>query len=82
MFCDLCEQWGSSFGVDRKYFDLYLVWCPGQNKRIAPLSFLHGCRKKATKGLTVLTPEIDCDQTAIGLPPVTSSVFLIADQFW
>jgi hypothetical protein len=21
------------------------VWCPGQNKRIAPLSFLHGCRK-------------------------------------
>jgi hypothetical protein len=23
-----------------------LVWCPGQNKRISPLSFLHGCRKK------------------------------------
>jgi hypothetical protein len=23
-----------------------LVWCPGQNKRIAPLSFLHGCRKR------------------------------------
>jgi hypothetical protein len=25
------------------------VWCPGQNKRIAPLSFLHGCRKKRLK---------------------------------
>jgi hypothetical protein len=21
------------------------VWCPRQNKRIAPLSFFHGCRK-------------------------------------
>jgi hypothetical protein len=25
-----------------------LVWCPGQNKRIAPL-FLHGCRKRRLK---------------------------------
>jgi hypothetical protein len=25
------------------------VWCPGQNKRIAPLSFLHGCRKRRLK---------------------------------
>jgi hypothetical protein len=23
-----------------------LVWCPGHNKRIAPLSFFHGCRKR------------------------------------
>jgi hypothetical protein len=30
------------------------------------------------KGLIALTPEIDCDQTAKGLPPVTSRVFLIA----
>jgi hypothetical protein len=37
-----------------------LVWCPGKNKRIEPHSFFHGCRK-ATKGLTALTPEIDCD---------------------
>jgi hypothetical protein len=28
--------------------------------------------QKATKGLTALTPKIDCNQTAIGLPPVTS----------
>jgi hypothetical protein len=28
-----------------------LVWCPGQNKRIAPLSFLHGCRKRRLKDL-------------------------------
>jgi hypothetical protein len=39
-----------------------LVWCPGQNKRIAPL-----------------TPEIDCNKTVMGLPPVTSAVFLIAN---
>jgi hypothetical protein len=26
-----------------------LVWCPGQNKRIAPLSFLHGYRKRRLK---------------------------------
>jgi hypothetical protein len=26
-----------------------LVWCPGQNKRTAPLSFLHGCPKRRLK---------------------------------
>jgi hypothetical protein len=31
---------------------------------------------KATKGLIALTPEIDYDQTAMGLPPVTSVVFI------
>jgi hypothetical protein len=46
-----------------------LVWWPGQYKRIAPLSIFHGCRK----GLIAFTPEIDCDQTAMGLPPVTSA---------
>jgi hypothetical protein len=30
------------------------------------------------KGLIALTPEMDCDQTAIGLPPVTFVLFLIA----
>jgi hypothetical protein len=53
-----------------------LVSCPGQNKRIAPLSFFHGCQ--ATKGLIALTPEVNCDQTAMGFPPSTSAVFLIA----
>jgi hypothetical protein len=33
---------------------------------------------KATKGLTVLTTEIDCDQTAMSLPLITSAVFLTA----
>jgi hypothetical protein len=28
---------------------LRLVWCPVQNKRIAPLSFFHGCRKRRLK---------------------------------
>jgi hypothetical protein len=36
---------------------------------------------KATKGLTALTPEIDYDQSAIGLPPITSAVLLIANYF-
>jgi hypothetical protein len=31
-----------------------------------------------TKGLTALIPEINCDQAAMGLPPVTSAVFLKA----
>jgi hypothetical protein len=33
---------------------------------------------KAIKGLIAFTPEIDCDQMAIGLPPVISAVFLKA----
>jgi hypothetical protein len=37
---------------------------------------------KATKGLIALTPEIDCDQTTMGSPPVTSAVLLIAIKFW
>jgi hypothetical protein len=37
---------------------------------------------KATKGLITLTPEIDCNKTAMGFPPVTSAVFLIANLFW
>jgi hypothetical protein len=34
------------------------------------------------KGLIALTPEIDCDQTAMGLPPITSAAFIIAKSFW
>jgi hypothetical protein len=34
---------------------------------------------KATKGLIALITEIDCNKTAMGLPPVTSAVFLIAN---
>jgi hypothetical protein len=32
--------------------------------------------------ITALTDEMDCDQTAMGLPSVTSAVFLIAKLFW
>jgi hypothetical protein len=46
------------------------------NKRIAPLPFFHGCMM-----IPAFTPEMDCDQTAIGLP-VTSVVPLIAKAFW
>jgi hypothetical protein len=31
-----------------------------------------------TKGLISFTPKIVCDQTAMGLPPVTFAVLLIA----
>jgi hypothetical protein len=33
---------------------------------------------KVIKGLTALKPEMDCDQTAMGIPPVKFAVFLIA----
>jgi hypothetical protein len=36
---------------------------------------------KTTKGLITLTLEINCDQTPMGLPPVTSAVFLRAKLF-
>jgi hypothetical protein len=35
--------------------------------------------QKATNGLISLTPEIDYNKTAMGLPPVTPAVFLIAN---
>jgi hypothetical protein len=38
--------------------------------------FFHACHK-ATKGLIALSPEMNYDQTAMGLPPATA-VFLIA----
>jgi hypothetical protein len=30
-------------------FIIIIVWCSGQNKRIAPLSFFHGCRNRRLK---------------------------------
>jgi hypothetical protein len=35
-------------------------------------------QKNSTKGLIALTLEIDCDQTAMGFPPDSSVVSLIA----
>jgi hypothetical protein len=34
------------------------------------------------KALTAFSPEIDCNQTAMGLPPVTSAILLVATSFW
>jgi hypothetical protein len=48
--------------------------CPGIDKRNAPLPFFHGYRKR--RGLKAVPPEIDRDQTAMGLPPVKSVVFI------
>jgi hypothetical protein len=51
------------FGTEQKNSNSpFLPWMPSQ----------------ATKELTALTSEVDCDQTAMGLPPVTSAVFDIA----
>jgi hypothetical protein len=36
---------------------------------------------KASKGLTSPPTEMDCDQTVMGLPPVTSAVFRKAKSF-
>jgi hypothetical protein len=40
--------------------------------------FLPWMSQNATKGLIALKTEIHYDQTAMGLPPVTSVVFLVA----
>jgi hypothetical protein len=37
---------------------------------------------KGDQSIEAFTPEIDCDHIAMGLPPVTSAVFLIASEFW
>jgi hypothetical protein len=34
---------------DNIRLSISLVWCPGLNKKIAPLSFFHGCRKRRLK---------------------------------
>jgi hypothetical protein len=47
-----------------------------ENKRMAPLLFSMDDVKD-----DVVKHEIDCDQTAMGLPPVTSVIFLIAKLF-
>jgi hypothetical protein len=47
---------------------------PGQNKRIAPLSVFHGCRKRRLKD--TLTPEIAIRRRRAF--PVTPALFLIA----
>jgi hypothetical protein len=51
--------------------DKCLVWCPGQDKRIAPL-FHPRMSLKATEGAFTPETEVDCDQMAMGLPSVTS----------
>jgi hypothetical protein len=55
-----------------------LVWCPG-----VPCGDRDKIKEKhlslsSTEESIALTPEIDCDQMAMGLPPLTSAVLLIA----
>jgi hypothetical protein len=61
------------------YITLVITIC--DNGRIGPVNWKstpawmnivsHFCK--------LLSPEIDCNKTAMGLPPVTSAVFLIAN---
>jgi hypothetical protein len=45
----------------------------GTEQKSGTSTFLPGMSQKATKILTAVSPEIDCDQTAMGLPPVAHS---------
>jgi hypothetical protein len=53
----------------------------GTEQKNSASPFLPWMSEKATKGLTALPPEIDCNQTSKGIPPVMSAVFLIAKSF-
>jgi hypothetical protein len=58
-----------------------MVPCDVRNRRIDDsLTFFQEYPKRRHR-LSALAPEMDCDQTAMGLPPVTSAVFLIAKSF-
>jgi hypothetical protein len=58
------------------------VWCPEQNKRIPPLPFFRGCRKRQlTIKMINSTPKWD-RLRSYGNRSVTSAVFLIAMTFW
>jgi hypothetical protein len=50
----------------------------GTEEKNSTFLFLPGMSYRAVKGLTALAPEIDCDQKAMSLPPVTSAVFLLS----
>jgi hypothetical protein len=45
-------------------------------------SVTFGPRYTGPPCIIALKPEIDYNKTAMGLPPVTSAVFLIANKFW
>jgi hypothetical protein len=79
--CHVCSSGLYLFCIDFYAIFIFvfsLLWCSEQNKRIDTHD-IHGIKReepfKATKELTALTSEIDCDQTAMGSPPATSAVF-------
>jgi hypothetical protein len=62
---------------------LFFYFVPDTTRDFTDFKDLHGLSSmdvvKATNRLIALTPEINCDLTAMGLPPVTSAVFFIAN---
>jgi hypothetical protein len=62
-------------------FHVYVIVCVScgiRDKIKEYLSYLPWMSYKATKELITFASEIDCDQTAMGLPPVTTAVLLTA----
>jgi hypothetical protein len=54
---------------------------PATQENVNNAPFFPWRSQKATKGLTTLTPEINCDQTLMNLPPVTSAVLFTSKYF-
>jgi hypothetical protein len=56
----------------------YLGVLSGTEQKNNASPFLPWMSNKAAKQLIALTPEMVCEETAMGLLPVTSALFLIA----
>jgi hypothetical protein len=80
--CDKSKKYNAQKTTHCDFADIVdycfcLIWCLSLFFNGSLISDL-----LATKGLTALPPEIDCDHTVMGLPPVTSAVFPLAKTFW
>jgi hypothetical protein len=73
VFIDSCERMTIYYLIDIVTLDRY--WSrvvSGTEQKNSTSLFLPWMSYKTTKGLIAFIPELDCDQTAIGLPPVCS----------
>jgi hypothetical protein len=54
----------------------------GTEEKTSTSPFLPWMSYEVTKGLTALTPEIGCNQMAMGLLPITSAAIPLSYSFW